>query len=71
MYRQVLSELARARGWKIHLYDAKVVEREAAQILAERADAVLNGPRTTLGPPWSKDHRTALAATIVADHPSG
>ena len=31
-----------------------------------RADEVLHGPRTTLGPPWTKDHRVALAATVVA-----
>ena len=66
MYRQVLAELARARGWDVHLYDAKDVEARAASILAERADEVLHGPRATLGPPWAKDHRMALAATIVA-----
>jgi len=66
MYRQVLSELADARGWDVHLYDAKAVEGQAARLLAGRADAVLHGPRATLGPPWTKDHRVALAATIVA-----
>jgi hypothetical protein len=66
MYRQVLSELAHARGWEVHLYDAKAVERQAARILAERSDEVLHGPRAMLGPPWTKDHRTALAATIVS-----
>ena len=64
MYRQVLAELARDRGWLVHLYDARV-EDEAVRILGERADEVLHGPRATLGPPWSKDHRMALAATIV------
>jgi hypothetical protein len=66
MYRQVLADLAHARGWEVHLYDAKDVEDEAASILGERAHEVLHGPRATLGPPWSKDHRMALAATIVA-----
>jgi len=66
MYRQVLAELARARGWDVHLYDAKDVEARAAAKLAERADEILLGPRATLGPPWAKDHRMALAATIVA-----
>jgi hypothetical protein len=66
MYRQVLAELARARGWDVHLYDAKNVEGQAASILAERAHDVLHGPRATLGSPWAKDHRMALAATIVA-----
>ena len=66
MYRQILAELARARGWVVRFYDAKNVESQAASILAERADEVLYGPRVTLGPPWAKDHRMALAATIVA-----
>lgn len=66
MYRQVLADLARARGWEVHLYDARHVEDEAARILAGQADDILHGPRATLGPPWSKDHRLALAATVVA-----
>ena len=66
MYRQVLAELARARGWDVHLYDAKDVEARAAGRLAERADEILLGPRAALGPPWAKDHRMALAATILA-----
>ncbi len=67
MYRQVLADLARARGSDVHLYDAKDVEARAVSKLAERADAVLLGPRSTMGPPWAKDHRMALAATIVAN----
>ncbi len=66
MYRQVLADLARRRGWLVHLYDAKSVEEHAAGLLGDRADEVLRGPRATLGAPWSKDHRTAFAATIVA-----
>jgi hypothetical protein len=66
MYRQVLAELARHRGWDVRLYNAKDVEDQAARILGERANEVLHGPRTRLGPPWAKDHRIALAATIVA-----
>jgi hypothetical protein len=66
MYRQVLAEAARARGWDVHLYDARDVEGRAVDLLGGRADDVLHGPRATLGPPWTKDHRMALAATIVA-----
>ena len=66
MYCQVVADLARGRGWEVHTYDAKTVEGDAARILGPRADEVLRGPRATLGPPWSKDHRMALAATIVA-----
>jgi hypothetical protein len=66
MYRQVLAELAEARGWDVHVYDARHVEAQAAAILGARTDEVLRGPRAVLGPPWAKDHRMALAATIVA-----
>jgi hypothetical protein len=66
MYCQVLADLARGRGWRVHPYQAKTVENEAARILGDRANEVLQGPRATLGPPWSKDHRMALAATIVS-----
>jgi len=66
MYCQVLADLARERGWEVHLYNAKDVEAEAVRILGKRADEVLNGPRALLGPPWTKDHRMALAATILA-----
>jgi hypothetical protein len=65
MYRQILADLAHTRGWKVQLYDAKQVEAQAVGILIDRADDVLHGPRATLGPPWTKDHRIALAATIV------
>ena len=66
MYRQELSELAHARGWEVHCYDAKSVVGQASRVLAGRADEILQGPRATLGPPWTKDHRVALAATIMA-----
>jgi hypothetical protein len=66
MYRQVLVEVAHARGWAIHHFDAKDVEAQAIGVLRGRADEILYGPRALLGPPWTKDHRLALAATIVA-----
>ncbi len=66
MYCQVLAELAHERGWVVCPYNAKTIEEEATHILGDRAHEVLHGPRQVLGPPWSKDHRTALAATVVA-----
>jgi hypothetical protein len=66
MYRQELAELATARGWEVHLYDAKTVVSEATGVLGERTDDILHGPRARLGPPWAKDHRVALAATVMA-----
>ena len=69
MYRQVLAEAADDRGWAVHCYEARTVQDQAAGILAGRADEVLYGPRATLGPPWTRDHRMALAATVVGCAP--
>jgi hypothetical protein len=66
MYLQVLADAAHDRGWDVLRFDARHVEAEAAAILGDRANEVLHGPRAVLGPPWSKDHRIALAATVVA-----
>lgn len=66
MYRQVLAEVAGERGWDVVRYEAKRVLVDAAAVLGDTADEVLDGPRATLGPPWTKDHRMALAATVVA-----
>lgn len=66
MYRKVLAECAEARGWDVHFFEAKDVESQAASVVGDRAEEILHGPRAVLGPPWSKDHRMALAATIVA-----
>lgn len=65
MYRQVLADVARDRGWAVLQFDPKRVEAQAAEVLGDRAHEVLHGPRTTLGPPWTKEHRMALAATVV------
>ena len=57
---------AHARGWEVHFYEAKAVLGQAKAVLGARTAEVLDGPRATLGPPWTKDHRVALAATVVA-----
>lgn len=66
MYRQELAEAAHARGWELHVYDAKAVIGQASRVLGVRADDVLREPRRRLGPPWTSDHRMAFAAAIVA-----
>ncbi len=71
MYRQVLAAAARERGWAVHLFEAKDVEARAARALGEQADDVLLGPRARLGPPRAKDHRMALAATVLAEVTAG
>ena len=66
MYRQILAESAADRGWLVHRFNAAGIEGQASALLGDRAEEVLYGPRAALGPPWNKDHRIALAATIVA-----
>ncbi|MGK5169212.1 hypothetical protein [Geodermatophilus sp. CPCC 205761] len=66
MYRHVLAEVAEARGWRVHLYDPKQVLDLATARLGADAGRVLDGPRARWGPPWTRDHRTAVAATVVA-----
>ena len=66
MYRQILASAARERDWDVRFYDAKTVEAEAARILGDQAHELLHGPRRALGTPWTKDHRMALAATVMA-----
>jgi hypothetical protein len=65
MYRKILAEVAQARGWEVRLYDAKRVIGQAADVLGGQAEQILQSPRAQLGPPWTKDHRTAFAAAIV------
>lgn len=60
MYRRAIAEVAARRGWAVHRYDARTV-------LARVPDDILRAPRARLGPPWTKDHRIALAAAITAD----
>lgn len=67
MYRRALASAAEARGWAVHWYDTRTVLEEA-QSVSGKADLQthLVGLRKTLGPPWDKDHRIALAAAIAA-----
>ena len=46
MYRQVLAELAHARGWEVHLYDAKAV---VGQAVRHAGRAGRRGPARTSG----------------------
>ncbi|WP_205695484.1 hypothetical protein [Conexibacter sp. SYSU D00693] len=64
-YRQVLAEVAGGRGWTVSPYDAKHVLEQAALVLGARTAELLRRPREVLGPPWTKDHRVALAAALL------
>ena len=67
MYRRALAAAAEARGWAVHWYDAKKVFHAASQALRiADLDAHFLQLRKSIGPPWGKDHKTAMAAAIVA-----
>jgi hypothetical protein len=66
MYRKALASAAMTRGWPVHWYDAKKVLDAASQALGVgNLDAHFLHMRRTLGPPWGKDHKLAMAAAIV------
>lgn len=60
MYRKALAAAAEARGWPVHWYDTK-------KLLADAQPLQL---RKMLGPPWTKDHKLAMAAAIVTANAS-
>jgi hypothetical protein len=67
MYRQALAAAAEARGWAIHWFDAKRVFDAASKALQIKdLDAHFLQLRRSIGPPWSMDHKVAMAAAIVA-----
>ena len=67
MYRKALAAAAEARGWAVHWYDAKKVFDAASQALhVEDLDAHFLELRKAIGPPWSQDHKLAMAAALVA-----
>ena len=67
MYRTALAGAAEARGWTIHWYDTKKVFAAAkAALRVEDIDAYLSEMRNVLGPPWTNDHKLAMAAAIAA-----
>jgi len=67
MYRKALAAAAEARGWAVHWYDAKKVFDAASEALRiGDLDAHFLQLRGSIGPPWGKDHKVAMAAAIVA-----
>jgi hypothetical protein len=67
MYRKALAAAAEARGWAVHWYDAKKVFDAASEALGiDDLDAHFLQLRKSIGSPWGKDHKLAMAAAIVA-----
>jgi hypothetical protein len=67
MYRMALAGAAESREWSVHWYDAKTVLDTARDVgHIDDLDARFAEIRKTIGPPWQRDHRLAMAAAIVA-----
>jgi hypothetical protein len=67
MYRQALARAAEARGWAVHWYDArKVLDAVPDALHVEDIEAHFLEMRRSIGPPWGRDQRVAMAAAIVA-----
>ena len=67
MYRQALAHAAEARGWAVQWFDPKRVDADAARALRRQSiDALLKRTGAALGPPWTKDHKLAMAAAVAA-----
>ncbi len=65
MYRTALAGAAQSRGWFVCWYDAKEVLDTAREHVHD-LDARFVEIRQSIGPPWQKDHKIAMAAAIVA-----
>ncbi len=71
MYRNAIAGAAEDRGWAVHWYDAKTVFTAAGEVLGVAdGDGYFLGLKASVGAPWDKDHRVAMAAAVVAaaDH---
>ena len=67
MYRKALAAAAEARGWALYWYDAKKVIDGASEALRiADLEAHFLQLRRSIGPPWGKDHKVAMAAAVVA-----
>ena len=67
MYRKALAAATEARGWAVHWFDAKRVSSAAGEALGvQDFDTYCIRMRQSLGAPWGKDHRVAMAAAIAA-----
>jgi hypothetical protein len=65
MYRQALAAAAEARAWAVHWYDPKKVFDAASKALRNAdLDAHFVQLRKSIGPPWSQDHKLAMAAAL-------
>jgi hypothetical protein len=67
MYRKALAAAAEKRGWAVHWYDAKkVIDAASKALRVKDLEAHFLQVRESVGPPWGRDQRVAMAAAVVA-----
>lgn len=67
MYREALAGAAAARGWTVGWYNAKtVLDSAAAALSLGTLEQLFAAIRTSIGPPWGRDQKLAMAAAIAA-----
>lgn len=68
MYREVLAEVARGRGWRVVSYDADHVRDAAAAMVpaGDGVDTYLAALGKAAGPPWRAAHKLAALAALAA-----
>jgi hypothetical protein len=66
MYRNAMADAAGQRGWEVHWYDPKRVFDEASEVVEGDLESCFAEAKRRFGPPWTQDHRLAMAAAIAA-----
>src|SRR6185503_2357536 len=66
MYREALAAAATARGWRVCWYDRARVFRDAAAVLGQSVEGILQAMDRSIGPPWQARHKLAAAAALAA-----
>ncbi|SEG90327.1 hypothetical protein SAMN05444920_1074 [Nonomuraea solani] len=68
LYHEALAEAARTEGLAVSRYDFKELRDTAAHLLGPGVVGRVDGLRSQVGSPWTRDHKdAALAALLVLD----
>ena len=65
LYHEALAEAAEAEGLPVSRYDFKELGTTATQVLGPGAVERVDGLRSQVGPPWTRDHKDAALAALL------
>ncbi|MFB4275999.1 MULTISPECIES: hypothetical protein [unclassified Nonomuraea] len=66
LYHEALAEAARGAGLAVSRYDFKQLRDTAARVLGPGVVERVDGLRTQVGSPWTRDHKDATLAALLA-----